>query len=268
MGYHSKKFEDLTLRDDFIFGNVMKNKALCKELLEIILEVKIRDITYPEEQKTIKIIRDARSIRLDVYVEDDQNTVYNVEMQTTNPGNLPKRTRYYQGLIDLNLISKGEDYDNLKKSYVIFICVEDIFGQGRYIYTFENICLQDFNLRLGDDSTKIFLNADGYVEDISPELKAFLVYLRDGVISNTFTKNLEDAVEAGKNCDEWRREYMTLQMRDRENYRKGRKEGQTETTINNIKNMMKNLGCSIDKAMDVLEIPAESRGFYKKNIGL
>lgn len=77
----------------------MKNKALCKELLEIILEVKIRDITYPEEQKTIKIIRDARSIRLDVYVEDDQNTVYNVEMQTTNPGNLPKRTRYYQGLI-------------------------------------------------------------------------------------------------------------------------------------------------------------------------
>ena len=61
---------------------------------------------------------------------------------------------------------------------------------------------------------------------------------------------------------------MTSQMRDRENYRKCRKEGQTETTINNIKNMMINLGCSIDKAMDILEIPAESRGFYRENMGL
>ena len=49
------------------------------------------------------------------------NAVYNVEMQTENTGELPKRSRYYQAVIDINLIKRGEDYAALKKSYVIFI---------------------------------------------------------------------------------------------------------------------------------------------------
>ena len=61
---------------------------------------------------------DARSVRLDVYIKDNKNTIYNVEMQTTNPRNLPKRSRYYQGMIDLNLIEKGENFNKLNKSYM------------------------------------------------------------------------------------------------------------------------------------------------------
>lgn len=56
-------------------------------------------------------------------------------MQSTDKKNLPKRTRYYQGMIDLNIINKGEDYNKLKKSYVIFICDYDEFGLGRHIYS-------------------------------------------------------------------------------------------------------------------------------------
>ena len=55
---------------------------------------------------------DGRSIRLDIYVEDGR-TIYNCEMQTSPNRNLPKRTRYYQGQIDINHLFKGEDYENL-----------------------------------------------------------------------------------------------------------------------------------------------------------
>ena len=71
---------------------------------------------------------DAKSIRLDVYVKDNENIVYNIEMQASDTKELPKRSRYYQSLIDLQLIDKGQTYRKLNRSYIIFICLEDIFG--------------------------------------------------------------------------------------------------------------------------------------------
>ena len=68
MGYYIKTFDELTFCDDFLFGNVMSDEKLCKELLEIILGVKIRKIKYPEGQKSIKITRGSKGIRLDVYL--------------------------------------------------------------------------------------------------------------------------------------------------------------------------------------------------------
>ena len=67
--YKSKKFEDLTISDDFMFGIVMRDPKYCKPFLETILNIKISRIEYPEDQKTINLSLDAKSIRLDVYVQ-------------------------------------------------------------------------------------------------------------------------------------------------------------------------------------------------------
>lgn len=75
----SKKFEVLTISDDFMFGIIMRNPKYCKPFWETILNIKISRIEYPQDQKTINLSLDAKSIRLDVYVEDDSNTVYNIE---------------------------------------------------------------------------------------------------------------------------------------------------------------------------------------------
>ena len=83
---------------------------------------------------------DSKSVRLDVYVEDEKNTVYNIEMQATSDKFLPLRIRYYHDMIDLNIIDKGELYSELKRSFVIFICTYDPFGKDRYIYTFDRSC--------------------------------------------------------------------------------------------------------------------------------
>ena len=43
------KWEELSISDDFLFGKVMQNPYLCKELLQRILpDLKIDRIEYPE----------------------------------------------------------------------------------------------------------------------------------------------------------------------------------------------------------------------------
>lgn len=151
-------WENLKISNDFIFAKVMRNPQLCKGILERLLEICIDHIVYPEEQKTIDITKDSKSIRLDVYLKDGKGTVYNIEIQTTNSKNLPKRTRYYQGMIDLNAIEKGSDYMQLPQSFVIFICTFDAFGTGQQKYTFRNVCKEEPNIALNDGTVKIFFN--------------------------------------------------------------------------------------------------------------
>ena len=188
----------------------------------------IGHVEYPELQKEIKPDADARSIRLDVYTKDDKDRVFDIEMQMTVTKELPKRSRYYHSMLDLQLIDKGQTYAKLKPSFVIFICLADMFGAGRHKYTFETVCREDRTIWLGEERTTIFLNADSQMEDVSKELTAFLNYAAGCVSEDPFVKKLDEAVKEAKRNREWRREYMTLLMRDQENIEKGRKEGRRE----------------------------------------
>lgn len=105
-----KLWESLTISNDFIFSKLMKDREICKEVLEEMLEIKIGNIEYIEDEKTIDLGLSSKGIRLDVYAEDE-NRSFNVEMQVSNKPNLVKRSRYYQSLIDLNNLQEGEDYE-------------------------------------------------------------------------------------------------------------------------------------------------------------
>ena len=228
MAMKMKKYEELELRDDFMFSRIMSNPKFVKPLLETILGVKIRKIVYPQTQKTIDLSLQAKGIRLDVYVEDDQNTVFNLEMQTSDGANLPKRMRYYQGMIDLNILDKGQDYTTLKKSYVIFICTFDPFGEGRHIYTFCNTCQENTALTLDDDAVKIILSTKGTMDDVSPEMKRILDYIDGKGASDKFTEELEEAVCSARQNERWRLDYMTLEYEYRQRYLEGKEEGRAE----------------------------------------
>ena len=216
-----KPIEELTIVDDFMFGAVMSDSRYCKPLLELALGVKIRRIEYPEAQKAINERYASKSVRLDVYVEDDAGTVYDVEIQTTDKKNLPKRTRYYQGLIDLRILEKGEDYKALRKSFVIFICTYDPFGQGRWVYTFENLCKEDTRIALDDGAAKVILNTKGRVGEISADLKALLRYMDGAAPESEYARALESAVTEIRRDEKWRRDYMLLSEKLRESKRLG-----------------------------------------------
>ena len=217
----AKSIEELTIVDDFMFGAVMRDPKLCKPLLELILNVKIRKIEYPELQKTIDKRYGSKAIRLVVYVEDEAGTVYDVEIQTTEKKHLPKRTRYYQGIIDLHILEKGEDYTALRKSLVIFICTYDPFGKGRWVYTFENRCLEDQSVALGDGAVKIILNTRGSVGEISAGLRALLRYMDGFAPESGYTKALDSAVMDVRRDEKWRRGFMVLNELMREKMRLG-----------------------------------------------
>lgn len=228
---NAKAYEELELKDDFMFSMIMRNPKYVKPFLETILGIKIAKIEYPDSQKSIDVSAGSKGIRLDVYVEDDKHTVFNLEMQTTGKRDLPKRMRYYQGMIDLNILEKGEDYRNLKKSYVIFICTFDQYGKGRHIYTFENFCKEDTSLTFGDGTVKIVLNTKGTMDDVSPEMKRLLDYIDGKGVSDAFTQDLEEAVQSVRQNEKWRLDYMTLQQEYRERYEEGKIEGRLEGKI-------------------------------------
>lgn len=109
------RWEELSISNDFLFGKIMQNPELCRELLQRILpDLKIDHIEYPELQKSIHADMDAHGVRLDVYVKDDRETVYDIEMQVSDTKELPKRSRYYQGMIDLQLVDTGQHYKKTK----------------------------------------------------------------------------------------------------------------------------------------------------------
>ena len=228
--YTIKPWEELTISDDYMFKLVMSRKRICKKMIEKILRIPVRDIRYIEKEKAIKAGYDSKGVRLDVYVADDENTIYNIEMQMRRPegDELFKRTRYYQAMIDADLLFAGQDYDKLNQTYVIFICPFDIFYDGRHKYTFRNRCDEDKNLELGDGAVKMFLSTKGTKDDVEPDVKAFLEYVNGVLVNDEFVKEIDDEIHKVKAIEAERVRYMTYEMKLQEERKLGRKEGLEE----------------------------------------
>lgn len=224
-----KPYEELRFTDDFLFCNVLtRSPELTKQLLELILQVPIRAVQESLPQKSVQIAFDAHGIRFDVYVADDKKTIYDIEMQTTGEKDLGLRMRYYQGMMDLSLLSKGQSYSALRKSYIIFICLEKprAFSENLPLYTFCTACQEDGSVELNDHAFKIVLNAAGPMESLSPEMRSFFGYLRSGKPEDIFTRKLEEKTSEVRQTREVRAAYMTLQMKLDEAKREGLKEGE------------------------------------------
>ena len=248
------RYEDLTIQNDFMFKKVMQSKRICKRLISEIMQVPVRDIVYLETEKTIDAYIDSKGIRLDVLIADEQNTHYNIEMQVRDilgqykkEQVLPKRTRYYQSIIDTDLLQKGQDYDDLPPLFLIFICAFDLFKQDRYMYEFKNRCSEDYELILSNGVTVMFLNSLGHQGNVSPLVKNFLQYVNDHVPKDDFTREIENEVVRLRHDKDVRREFMVLSTRLKdermigreEGREEGRAEGKQETTTAIVKNMLK-----------------------------
>ena len=206
-------WQSLTIRDNFIFGKVLENNpTFCKWLLEKILGFEIDEIDYPEREKAVDTRKDSKGIRLDIFIRSSDGTKsYNLEMQVADNDDLAKRMRYYQGQLDNDSLDKGKHYWELTSSFIIFICNFDYFQRGRHIYTFHERCDEDNDLLLGDETTKIFLNTKGTMNDVNEDLLDFLDYVAGKKVDNTVINSINDEVAKIKQNKHWRGEYMRYQ---------------------------------------------------------
>ena len=86
-------------------------------------------------------------------------------------------------------------------------------------------------MTLNDGTVKIILNTKGTLDDVSPEMKRLLDYVDGKGVSDTFTRDLEEAVQSARQNEKWRLDYMTLQQEYRERFREGKIEGRIEGRI-------------------------------------
>ena len=219
------KFEDLTIQSNFMFKHVMGNKGLCQRFISNVMKCDVVDLEYIETEKELEPYFDSKCVRLDVIVVDRNNNRYNLEMQVRNVIGketklplLPKRARYYQSMMDMDMLQKGQTYDKLSPLVLVFVCAFDLFKEGRYVYTFKSRCLENLDLELANDVTTMFLNANGVVGDVTPQMVNFLEYVKTQVPNDAYTRELEAEVARLKLDKEVRRKYMVLQaeLRDTE----------------------------------------------------
>lgn len=229
-----KQFKDLNLKDAFLFAAALEDAETCRMILEIILERRLSEVRVHVEHSLL-YSSEFRSIRLDVYASDETEVGYNVEMQNGNKSQLPKRSRFHQAELDIASLKPGEDFRELKPSYVIFICTFDPFTYGLYRYTFEERCLErDF--RLGDGTCKIFLSTKGNnKEEVPEELVNFLHYVEDSTDAcvkeskDIRLEELHKRIRQLKSSRKWEEQYMTfgelIDEHEREAERRGRTQG-------------------------------------------
>ena len=204
-----KPLSEQTIMNNYVFYKIMREPRRIKPLLKYILHKKIHNIRVIESEKTLKEMFASKGVRLDLYVEDTDGVIYDVEVQTTDNGDIAFRMRYYQGMLDLTFFPAGADYNKMRKSFIIFICNYDPYHQDRYIYTFQNHCDQDQSLLFGDECVKVVVNVKGSKGRISKELKEAILYLGRQEVTGPYSKELDDAVNELKKNEEARQEYMT-----------------------------------------------------------
>ena len=218
--HQRKPFDLLTIKDDYMFKSVMDSEERIKPLLEMVIGKKIRKIALIEKEKTVENGYNSRGIRMDVYIEDDEDTVYDVEMQGINKRFFGRRFRYYQSSIDVDIVKRGDGFGKLKKSFIIFICDYDPFGKGWYVYPFERTCLWDSKIKIKDDTHWYVLNIKGNKDaeghKVNDEIKELLSFMNGNEPKSDYTRMLDAAVADIKRSDERRHEYMSIsaQMSD------------------------------------------------------
>jgi len=205
-----KRFEDLIFTDDFMFCKTMQNPSLCKKLIEMILFDTIGKIAYISIQHNINTYEQAKSVRFDVLVQAESGKFYDVEMQVSNERNIPKRMRFYQAAIDISFLDKGNSYNNLNDSFIIFICLFDVIGKNRPVYTFKNLCIEDKITPLLDGTQKVIINAEAFENVEDKELKEFLEYLKTGKAKSEFTREIEKMIQTIKQNEQARQEYRLM----------------------------------------------------------
>ena len=203
----------IQIKNDVVFCTIFLDEEDCKELLQRILGVRIVKLRVVLNQKVIKNNIYQKGTRLDIYAEDDEGNMYDIEMQLTNTKELIPRSRYYHCEMDGHQIVTGENYETLKQSIVIFLCDFDLFDRNQSVYTFEMRCNEDPSLSLEEKRKTIFVNLHGNRYGLSEKLCNLLDYFETSVPTDAFTRSLERKVEEVKRNDEWRESFVTIEQK-------------------------------------------------------
>ena len=242
----------MTLLNRFLFAEAMDDPVNMRNLLEIILgrEIVLKNLPQTEKEQRNSPLH--KYVKLDVWAIDEDDTIYDTEPHQGGREPLPKRSRLYQGMIDSRLLDAGEvDYTRLNNVYIIVITPYDVFGQGKYRYTFRMSCREEPGLELDDGAERIFLNTRGSnPEEVSPELVELLHYMENtntaSLAENRKVREIQRRVEAIKSSEEvgvrymqaWEEKVLERQAGRQEGLQEGLRKGRLEGLTEKLKELV------------------------------
>ena len=163
------------------------------------------------------------------------------------------------------------DFDKLPPTFVIFICVFDLFKKAQRIYTFQKQCLERPELALDDQATVVFLNTLGTRGSISKDLQSFCDYINSNIVTSEFTDEIAKTIVDVKYDKKVRKEFMLYEIRMKdlrnealaegmakgkaEGMAQGRAQGRSEAEIQVAKKSL-HLGLSIADVAAITGLPA------------
>ncbi len=169
-----------------------------------------------------------------------------------------KRTRYYQSMVDIDSLMKGQDYSELKESYILFICKDDPFmdpdkkNYGLPCYTFRNICKENSTINLDDKTLKVLYNASAYEQEKDEKIRNFLHYVYTNETGeDDFSNRLEETVKKLIENDKFRNDYLAMNLHDRDITRMAKQEGIAEGMAKGIEQGA--LQKAIESAIELLK---------------
>lgn len=193
----------LTLSDAPMFQRIMSDADICKEFVGLILNKEMGKIVYHNTEQIIEPGIGKKGVRFDAYLKDE-STAYDIEMQSYPRHRIGRRMRYYQAAMDTELLSKGDDYDKLPESYVIFICTSDPLGLGLSRYDIECTCIQNPCISVASGSHWIALNAKAYRNADNERLGGLLQYVNEGIVNDDpLVQRIDKAVAAANHDRKW-----------------------------------------------------------------
>ena len=194
-----------------MFAKVMEDAGLCRDMLRLIFpDREVKDLIVHEREVSASEVTvitgmESKSVRLDVLFDDDIGW-YDIELQVEDKKNLPKRSRYYSAALDVNRLKRGEDYNKLPPSYVIFICLYDEMGIDEPVYSFQMFD-ERYSLPLNDESYTIILNARCSTSKVPENLRPLFEYLKtgDAVTEDDFIRRIDVKVREFQDDEEVKR---------------------------------------------------------------
>ena len=151
-----KIIASLTLMDDLFMQVVLEEQACTEYILQTILDKSSLKLMEQRLQKRLPNLH-GRALVLDCLCTDEKGLLYNIEVQNSSAGAIPKRARYHAALMDTHTLKKGEKFSKLPESYVIFITDKDVLGEGEQLYQIERVIRKSGNL-FKDGSHILYFN--------------------------------------------------------------------------------------------------------------
>ena len=149
--------KNFTLMSDIFMRNVFKKRECLEYVLQVIMKKKDLHVIDQIIQKDYKNLQ-GHSAVMDCVARDSTGKQFDVEIQQDNEGASPKRARYHSGLMDMNTLNPGQDFEKLPESYVIFITRDDILGYGLPIYHIDRQ-IKELEEAFQDEAHIIYVNS-------------------------------------------------------------------------------------------------------------